>query len=249
MDLLQLLDDQWSSGKADLASLIQQVPASDQLLARELCAADLEWRWRVAHNANSTNANTAADDPPSAADYESLLSNQWGDIACQRDLLEAEWCARSLWGDQPDVDQFAKRLPSVDGWQLSLAGQIDGLVPLGVILEGNSLKRPLTIRVSHRFVIGRQGSGDPQAPGWRIENQRLIVANSHYRTISREQLLVRRTRTLEIELTNQSQVAPFQSAEVQLEPGKSIRLALPAVVEVGEVKVRFLMMSDTASDQ
>ena len=244
MDLLQCLDDQWSNGGADVAELLKQIPAGNQQLAIELCAADLEWRWRLAKGEADKSTPHGSHSIRSVTDYKSLIGDLWSRLECRRDLYEAEWSARSLWGDEPDVDEFASQLPSINGWNLELARQIDALEPLAAVLGGQSLKRSLTLRVSHQFVIGRQGSDDPPAPGWSIDKQRLIVANSHYRMISREQLQVRRTRVREIELANLSHSVPFQYPKIQLQPGQSTRLTLPIAVKVGEVNIQFLLNED-----
>lgn len=231
-ELIQALDEQWAAGKPDLAALLQQVPAGNAELALELCAADLEWRMR-----NLSRESTAL---PCAQDYADSLGFQWTELPCRRNLLEAEWCARSLWGDCPNVDRFAENLPEVQDWADELSRQLNGLVPLIIRLDGNSLRGMQPhFRANDRFTVGRQGTGDPAAPGWSSEQNRLIVANAHFRKISREQLQVRRTGTKEIELANLSSAVPIQSGSIDLLPGASDLIALPCRLQLGEVNLEF----------
>ncbi|TWU07499.1 hypothetical protein [Stieleria varia] len=232
-DLLDQLDQSWiAGGPVDLAELLSRVSADDSTLAQELCAADLEWRWR----ADSPNK-------PSARVYASLLGRHWDDAECRRNLMEAEWCVRCVWGDAPDVDEFAKALPERLGWSSDLSRQLHALVPWTTTLSGASMKRPVVIQVNHDFVIGRQGAKEPQAPSWIASKKRLIVANSHFRIMSRDQLRVRRTRTSEIEITNISKTAPFDSEQAQLQPGESIRRPLPTAISIGEVNLEITLPS------
>ena len=235
MDLLAILDEQWSDGRGDVADLLGKVGNDNSQLAIDLCASDLEWRWRLSHDV--TDSDTAIT--RSAVDYRPLLGDRWDDLDVQRELYEAEWIARSLWGDQPHVDEFAAQLPEIDQWNDELAQQIDSLSPLTVTLQGESLKRSLSVRVGPTFVLGRQGTNDSPAPSWSIKEQRLVVANAHFRTISREQLRVRRIRESELELKNLSKVVPFENEDFLLQPSAAILTPLPVTLKVGELDLQF----------
>lgn len=238
-EILDELDQQWAAGGCpDLQSLLAQVPANEPELIQELCAADLEWRWRKHADGNLSPGDDSLPAKPIAADYRILLGDQWDDPDCRRNLLEAEWCARSIWGDTPDVDQFATQMPMQADWNSSLARELAALVPLQATLTSRSLKQPISVRVNHDFIVGRQGAGEPKAPAWIAQTARLIVANSHYRVISRDQLRVRRTRLREVELSNISRVIAGTWGDHHLEPGQSARLQLPTSIKVGELEVQ-----------
>lgn len=233
-DLLDQLDRQWlAGGPADLRALLNAVSPDDDESSRELCAADLEWRWRVATERN------AGDFParPRGHDYADLLADHWHLIQCKRDLLEAEWCARCVWGDAPDVDQFASRLPTIENWTSHLIAQLQTLVPWSIDLSSSSLKRPMRLTASGDFVIGRQGAKEPAAPAWSAKTSRLIIANAHYRVISREQLRVRRTRTRQLQLTNVSKTTLYRSEDIRLQPGESTQVEFPCTLSVGELDI------------
>ena len=223
-EILDQLDRQWTSGGCpDLSALIAKVPAIEPELIWELCAADLEWRWRMHAQKDADCRDDFLPATPRAADYRRLLNDQWNDPNCQRNLIEAEWCARSIWGDSPDVEDFSKSLPTIADWNSRLGNTLNALVPLEANLTSRSMKRPFDFRVSHDFIIGRQGLSEPKAPAWVEATSRLIVANSHYRVVSREQLKVRRTRLREVEVVNVSKVISGTWGGQHLEPGESTR--------------------------
>lgn len=238
--LLEQIDEQWKIGAPpDLKTLLVQVPADEGALRVELCAADLEWRWRTEFPAESLGADSRPSLPekPKASDYRELLADHWDDMACRRNLLEAEWCARSLWGDPVDVDEFAQQLPSESGWSERLSQQLHGFAPLDATLQGQTPgDRPRVFRVSQEFVIGRQQKGEPAAPAWVQAEGRLIVAGRSFRDLSREQFRVRRTKLLEVEVTNLSK-NEVQFVDSTLLPQAAMRIDLPFEVEAGTLKL------------
>lgn len=236
MDLLERLDEQWSAGSpADLPALLHQVPTDQRHVSQELCAADLEWRWR----SDESPADETFPANPRADDYAAMLEGQWQDIQCQKNIMEAEWCARCVWGDAPDVDEFAARLPTLDNWSTELTRQLHSLVPWTIELTSPSLKHPVAFGASGNFVVGRQGRGDPPAPAWVEKSDRVIIANSHFRIISRAQLRIRRTRVREMEMTNVSQTTRHKLGNTTLFAKESTRLSFPCSISVGEVNMTF----------
>ena len=239
--LLEQLDEQWARGQtADLAALLRMVHGEDgNDLRVELCAADLEWRWRTGAEKIASKATSAATLParPHASDYRTLLGELWDDPACRREILEAEWCARSVWGDAPDVDEFASKFSMQPDWNAELAEKLNSIIPLVIAVTRNKSDASLLVHVEHDFVMGRQSVGEPPAPAWLESSRRLVIANADNRGVSREQLRMRRTRMAEVELTNLSRVSPGRFENRILLPGDSMRLGVPWRMTVGELEI------------
>lgn len=239
-DLLDQLDQAWAKDSIpDLAGLITRVPAEALGDSVELCAADMEWRWRkLSAQRNQASAADPLGSRPGARDYASLLGDSWEEVNHQRTLLEAEWSTRCVWGDRPLVDEFADTWAGFVNLHSRLVAILDDMAPLMVRLVSPLLKKPQAISATTPFIIGRQGKSDPEAPGWRTKPNKLVVANSHFRTISRNQLTVRRIRIHELQIENNSSSVPFTSDELELAPGQAKILQLPVATSVGEVQIQ-----------
>ncbi|MEM1227106.1 MAG: hypothetical protein AAGJ40_15515 [Planctomycetota bacterium] len=249
-DILDEFDQQWAQfNGAHLKQFIERVPTGHDDLVQELCAADLEWRWRT-----KTNAPPLAFDDgglpskPTANDYRSLLGGAWARACCRQQLLEAEWCARSIWGDAPHVDGFAKQMPEVHDWKTVLSRKLNDIVPLHVELRHQSGTSSMAARVSHDLVIGRQTSHEPVAPVWVESSARLIIAGAQDRRISRQQLRVRRTRLREVELTNVSTSTGGWWGEYRLDPGESTCIPVPTSIHVGDRIISLSLNDQIALD-
>ena len=95
--LLDRLDFLWKDGLApDLNELLTDV--HDPVARAELCAADLEWRWR--------SQGSGPIMAWSASNYQAMMGTAWSLPACRQLLIDAEWLARSAWGDKPHIDHF-----------------------------------------------------------------------------------------------------------------------------------------------
>lgn len=240
-DLFDELDRLWAeTGCADLPLLLSQAPKSDAWTRAELCAADLEWRWRR-HQAPGSESEKefceSIPQRPNASDYERFLVESWDDDQTRCTLLEAEWGARCVWGDGPDLDEFSKLRSDCPKWSGVLSRQLYSLLPLEAVLDGRQLRRPLTVRLSRDVVLGRQKIGEPKAPSYIEASGRLIIASSHFRSISREQLRLRRTRRNEVELTNVSKSTKGKFGSFELGPSESTRTELPLNLVVGELNM------------
>lgn len=236
-ELLDRLDHQWASGSAaNLRELLAAVPDSGCDLSQELCAADLEWRWRTAAaQSDESKDNDSFPAQPTADDYRPLLGQQWEAQGCAQNLMEAEWCARSIWGDSPHVDDFAARLPDLEAWHDKLGARLNALAPVEVTAEVVGRFDTADFRVGHDFAIGRQNLGEPDPPAWIESTRRLVVVQSRERRISRHQLRIRRTRFREIELTNTSKVKHQYGPEQRLVPGEVANLSLPTWIQLGDI--------------
>lgn len=249
-ELFDALDNAWSSGSGmSVSRLLTKVPLESVETAVELCAADLEWRYR----SDSDQACFGLPCRPQAADYAKLLAEFSPDERLRKNLLEAEWCARSLWGDAPDIDQFAQQfahqIAGDESWREELAEQLCTLAPMYGTLASPSLKHGCSLILSSNFCVGRQSRDEPPAPTWNPKNNRLIVANSHYRVISRDQLQVRRTRRREVELKNVSSSIGGVWGKHPLGPGQSQRLRLPCEIGIGEMTLSIRCGTDGATTE
>lgn len=236
-DAFDLLDQHWSSGDGiALPPLLETLDVGETPSIIELCAADLEWRWRTYAEGGGSPVH-GLPRRPFAKDYRELVGQLWSMEIHQRNLLEAEWCARSVWGDQPDVFTFAEPFAQWSGWTDELSAQLNRLRPMTAAVDGPGFKQPQALAITHDFVIGRQGADDLPALSWDEMNNRLVVAAPTYRRISREQLRVRRTRIAEIELSNISRSVDGSWGQHYLAAGASMRLPLPCKIGIGSVKL------------
>jgi hypothetical protein len=163
---------------------------------------------------------------PRASDYRKLLGDVWESGGVQQELLEAEWLARSRFGDRPDVDDFARQMPDNELWRDELGNLLDLIAPLRLSFH-DGREEVMECRVPAQFVIGRANRKDPDAPAWNATENRAIVADAQVRSLSRNQLSVRRVRLEEVELVNVSRLIPTKLESKTLYPGEMIRRELP----------------------
>ncbi|MEZ6150076.1 MAG: hypothetical protein R3C09_08125 [Pirellulaceae bacterium] len=259
----------------------------DDELCVELCAADLEWLARPSaqtilalsfplqrnqpfpHSRNfAQRAQHFADHPPHpdqhpkntgplAIEYASLLDNLLRDHRyCQR-MLEAEFLARSQWGDAPDIDAFLAEsrglgLPYANASETSdcssanlldtqqvagvLTAQLDHLAQFRVsVIRADKLL--LSVRVPPQFEIGRQNRREPSPPVWLPETNRLVVANVADRNLSCHQIHIRCTRIHEVALTNTSRNVALSLESAPLRPTETTHLPTPVTVTINDLVV------------
>lgn len=217
--LLDRLDFLWKDGLAP--NLYDLLTACDDPVGRaELCAADLEWRWRM----QGQNPLTAW--PASA--YQAFLGDAWSLPACRQLLIDAEWLARSAWGDKPHIDDFVTHHQLAESHRGGLWKKLDQVVQMKLIVGCNS-KDVLEFTVPLDITLGRQNSWEPCAPAWIPETGRLVVADIQQRSISRKQLGLRRVRVEEIELINFSERRTLKIDIYEIAPGGTMNAFLPFV--------------------
>lgn len=236
LDFFDRLDLHWKSrNQDDIRSILRSAENDGQPseVCIDLCAADLEWRWRMAAGPQGCwtpgplgESESMLTPTPAAKDYQPLLGPLWQTPDCRKQMLGAEWLSRSQFGDRPDVDQFADSVPSFEWDTQWLADLLDTVAFLQIDFH-NVHTLVLTCPGPSEFTIGRATRDEPSAPAWNAEQRRAIIANVDYRQLSRTQLQVRRVRLEEIEVTNISKSAPVQLSLGFLEPGQSQRCFLP----------------------
>jgi hypothetical protein len=217
--LLDRLDFHWKDGLApDLNELLKDF--RDPVGRAELCAADLEWRWR------SQGLSLIA--AWKASDYQAFLGDAWSMPNCRQILIDAEWLARSAWGDKPHIDHFVAHHQLADTQRASLLNKLDQVVQMKLIVGCNS-KSVLEFNVPSDITLGRQNPWEPSSPAWIPETGRLVVADIQQRSISRKQLGLRRVRVEEIELINLSERRTLKIDIFEISPGGTMSAFLPFV--------------------
>ncbi len=210
-------------------------------LAIELCAVDLEWRWRIQAIAEQHEKKGVQNDIPLcpvAEDYRSVIGDLWKVDEMRQRLVMVEWGVRNMWGDRPDTDSFLSMFPDDESWQHQLEAQLDALLPLDVsILKNGGLV--MEMHVPARFHLGRQKKEEPSPPAWVNSTARFLIAKGEERQISREQVQVRRTRRGELELRNAAGPFTVQLDFDFLKPNATARFALPIALRFGDILASF----------
>jgi hypothetical protein len=247
-ELFDRLDSYWKSQSEDdivklLDTAISRGEPSDVLV--DLCAADLEWRLRTgAASLTATSRRLSNNSPelPRASDYQKLLVHEWNLPTVRKQLLEAEWVARSRFADRPHVDEFANQIPDDKQWRDELSSLLDLIAPMQLLFhDGNEV---VQCQVPAKFEIGRAKRNEPAPPAWNAEENRAIVAKAQFRSLSRAQISVRRVRLGEIELINLSSIIPSRLDNSILEPGETISRPLPLTLFFTHFRLEICCTSD-----
>lgn len=229
-ELLIRLDSQWMLCKVPtLADYLSELPETEHDAKTELCAADLEWRWRMSENPRLQRSRVTASDitlRPSASEYSQLLGESWDREVCRQQMTESEWIARSTWGDEPHVGEFVGQDPFRLSLTESLVEQLELVAPMRLRVErGNEIV--FEIGNLNTLTIGRQRRSEPAAPAWVPESRRLVIADLAENTFSRDQCRLKRVRAREIEMTNLSTKNALAISFCVLDPGESYHFSVP----------------------
>ena len=225
--LLDRLDFLWKDGLApDLNELLTDV--HDPVARAELCAADLEWRWR--------SQGLGPIMAWSASNYQAMMGTAWSLPACRQLLIDAEWLARSAWGDKPHIDHFVAHHQLAESQRGSLWEKLDQVVQMKLIVVSNS-KKVLEFTVPFDITLGRQNPWEPSSPAWIPDTGRLVVADVQQRSISRKQLGLRRVRAEEIELINCSERRALKIDIYEIAPGGTMNAFLPFVFSFNNLTI------------
>jgi len=249
LDLFDRLDHYWKNRSGENIEAILNIAEdrSDPTDVRvDLCAADLEWRLRTGTESitkSSRRAVTHLSAIPRAVDYQRLLGPIWESSEVQKQMLEAEWVARSRFGDRPDVDEFAIQMPCGSAWRDELASLLDLIAPLRLSFH-NHEEVVMSCPVPAKFVIGRANRDEPGAPAWNEKENRAIVANAQFRSLSRAQVSLRRVRVEEVEVVNLSGLIPCKLDFGTLKPGETARRSLPLTLFFTHYRLQICCVSD-----
>jgi len=247
--LLDRLDSLWRMGIApNIEGMIYELSEVGYDGQTELCAADLEWRWRtqeqdiqVATHRNIPNLLAS----PSATDYQSLLGNAWILPACQQRMIDAEWLARSAWGDKPHINDFVAQYRLSELQTESVSQQLNHVLPTQLEVLRNA-EIVQVIFCPNDIILGRQNSGEPSSIAWIPESRRLIVADIHQRDLSRNQLRLRRVRAEAFELTNLSKQVSLTTDCKALAAGQTLSKQVPFEFSLNEWKISVSAVSPSA---
>ena len=243
--LLQRLDMQWRLRCIpNLPEMLREYSNREFEGPVELCAADLEWRWRTAEmrlTSPSTNAHDI-DRRPKAEAYAPLLGDHWSLAPCKQRMLEAEWIVRNAWGDSPSIDCFARQNELEESVIESMIGQLNLISTVAITVshpEGE-----IELFDQHSLTIGRQRMREPASPTWIPEKKRLIVANKAHTNISREQIRLRRVSAWYFEVKNISESVSLKLAHGVLRAGESIQARLPYEFSINNLRISIFVDSD-----
>jgi hypothetical protein len=254
-ELLDQLDQFYLlGGQVDDTGLVSRARELGMEATVELCCADLEWRWRMRSKKPLAERNKPATVTasfrrrsalpptivtsafPCASDYQSLLSPWWLMPKCRSTLLETEWIARSVWGDQPRVEQFLKCIGSQSLTRESLLSTLEVLSPIEIRVCNSSTPAYQQL-VPSRFTVGRQKVSEPPPPFWSVRDHRLVAWEINTMQVSREQLLVQRSRIHEIEITNLSSSRDLDIEGCRLGPRQAGHAALPFSCQINDTLI------------
>ena len=231
--LLDRLDSLWKDGVApNLGEFLAD--CHDPVVCAEICAADLEWRWRSPERSPDTAWPAIA--------YEALLGDTWDLPACRQLVIDAEWLARSAWGDKPHIDHFIAHHQLSESQCGSLWEKLDQVVLMKLIVGHNS-KNVLEFTVPQELTLGRQNLWEPPSPAWIPDARRLVVADIQQRNISRKQLGIRRVRVEEIELVNFSERRALKIDIYEIAPGGTMSVFLPFVFRFNSLTISAIAAS------
>lgn len=218
---LEQLDRHWESGIIpDIHPWICSLATVDVSACIELCSADLEWRWQ------RLKPDQFGSKRPTATDYADLLANIWESIDCRRKLFESEWISRCIWGDRPQVDTFVSQCTQCELESRHLTHILNQICPVKALVTLNG-SVCLELLLPSEFTIGRQNQAEIAPPGWNSDASRMILADLKDRRYSREQLKIRRTSYMSIEIANASSKADISLRGDILKPQQRFSVALP----------------------
>ena len=229
-ELLTRLDSLWNLCKVPtLVDLLSELPEAEHDAKTELCAADLEWRWRMSERCHlQPNLVTASKLTirPSACEYSILLGESWHRKECRQRMTESEWIARSAWGDKPHIDEFVGHDSFRRSLSNSLVEQLDLIVPMKLRV---SMENDVVLEIGNfdSLTFGRQNPWEPSPPAWIPESRRLVIADLAQKTFSREQGRLKRVKARELEIINLSSKAVLSLYLCALGPGESFRFTVP----------------------
>lgn len=233
--LLLELDDQWSKrGACRFDTLIVKAQSLGMKAVVELCAADLEWRWRKLGFNKERPGNAVQI---AARDYHPYLETWWNQTECQIAMLQAEWLARSAWGDRPRIDAFLQGKEHPPTARRDLLDYLNVAAKLELAVSNNQQTK-LSLPMPSSFVIGRQRVGEPTPPLFIPASDRLIVWPVDEVQVSRDQLRIERVCAFELCVTNISTNCPVTIDGQVLDPKKSQHISLPFFFAVADMSVR-----------
>lgn len=232
--LLAKLDLDWTQGNPSFDILIAKAKTLGINAVLELCAADLEWRWRKFGNKKIGRADST---PLTARDYWPHFVGLAEDTNSRLAILQTEWLARSKWGDRPRIDAFLKDNEYGQANRSTMLESLNVVANFELTLSSHS-PNPFSIPLPVQLVIGRQMIEEPSPPIYSPETNRLILWPLEQVMVSRKQLRLERSRAFELRITNISDSRSIEINGQLLNPLKAQYLWMPSDITIAEVPVR-----------
>jgi hypothetical protein len=253
-----------------LQSLLDEVPEDGRQSAAirvELCAADLEWRWRCTRDAEllerTSTGQVEAPQPTAikkrplaktAADTDGMSTQlvtlpQRPSAKDYAFLLGHVW-ELEAWRAQLQLAEWKARSALGDQPDLieftGLSSQADWNELLLEALEeiawlrvtlDDMLTPTVCRRMPPEFVMGRQFRDEAPPPTWLADERKLVVAARTDTNISRQQILVQRTQVFQLNITNLSSKVPIRIDDKVLPAHASVQLEMPVRIAFAGLKV------------
>jgi hypothetical protein len=212
----------------------------------ELLAADSEWRWR----SSGVSADVVLDTSISWNDLRprpvEVYWDAFPDLAewdqARLRFVEAEFMARSRWGNPPMVSEFCTRFPEFADLEEHLQKCLEEISLLMVEQHDNPPTDPKgrpPVPVRTPLSIGRQSAREPQDAFVLAEGHRLVIASNYQHGVSREHAVLTRQSVDRCLVENVSPLGDMFVNGTLFPPGWSQLLLLPLTIEIGAVRLKF----------
>lgn len=222
--------------------------ATDAAFRRQLLltlvSVDLEHRWRMStrKQANVSDGSLPEGLPPrpTLEDYARQIPEIGAVDQIPLEIVVDEFRARTYWGDQPSVDQYAARFRHLqEQLQRTLVGVFDEVSP--TLLKVYCHKHVVySTRFVHPIEIGRQCPCEP--PPIRVvetdADQRLVIASLEERRLSRRHLHLKRVNSRVVRVTSLTTKGCIGVESTQLPPGAVMESDLPVLLVLGQHVIR-----------
>lgn len=218
-------------------------------LLTELVMIDMERRWQAAGEATEFYVRRASQEPrgqrlplqPLIEDYVACLPELGQTDEIPLEVVGVEFRSRQRWGSKPSVSEYCRRF-GVRGGEVSdrLYGILSKLTRIFVkFYEQQRLAFECVLKRATE--IGRQREEEPP-PYCCLESEvgeRIVVAPLDEASVSRRHVLLERTSSDELRVSNLSQVrSVYIDSTIRLPPGAIHAAAVPLLLRCGKRVLR-----------
>lgn len=227
--LVEQLEADWRQGAAKpISSYVAQQQSDGSVVARLICT-DLQWRWK------SFDGRRRLEDYFSETPGVAFSDSQYFR------MIRTEFLARQTGGDKPTLPEYQRRFPryfvscatELKKVLFTHANLVLAIEEHGKIVFETSVDRPL--------VFGRQFGGE-NPPYCRIVRQdadRVIIATSTDREVSRNAVRVDLESAGRVSVLNQSTYTPIRIDNgTVIDPGATATFARPLSVTLASISLR-----------
>ena len=248
IEFLDRLDDHWQTAQSspDLAGWLCEVEMADRgEVASELLLADLEYRFK------KLGPHALSHDALIAAEYLGFAVVE-ADSRLIEKLIEEEFFLRAR--SQPhslSVNSLCQAAASISqltpaDWQTRFSDRLAAQHPVVVkLFDRRQSKTEPVLRYSmaNELEVGRATQEESTGPQLiDADLPRMVIAHCRCRSISRNQLTLRRLSYAQITVVNQSKKVPLQinisSKPALIDPLSSLGCSLPFSIDFDPLEVR-----------